>query len=309
MKENERKILIIGGNGFIGKNLAKRLVKRSDLDIHSFDLTIPEEKTEGVHYIEGDFFDNYVLEETIEDMDLVIHSLSTVNPGNSNKKYMEGYSRDFLQTVNLCGMLIKQKINMIFLSSGGTVYGVQEKQPIKETALPVPINHYGSVKLCIENVIRTFNTQLHTKMRIARISNPYGPGQDYHKGVGFVDAAVKRTLRGECLEIWGDGENIRDYIYIDDVCGMLEALIDYEGDEEVFNLSSNDGISQNRVVEILKQLNSKLDVAYKEARSVDVRKIVLDNSKIRSIYPKKLRSFKEGITCYYEYLKSKGWEY
>ena len=189
------------------------------------------------------------------------------------------------------------------------VYGVQEKQPIKETALPVPINHYGSVKLCIENVIRTFNTQLHTKMRIARISNPYGPGQDYHKGVGFVDAAVKRTLRGECLEIWGDGENIRDYIYIDDVCGMLEALIDYEGDEEVFNLSSNDGISQNRVVEILKQLNSKLDVAYKEARSVDVRKIVLDNSKIRSIYPKKLRSFKEGITCYYEYLKSKGWEY
>ena len=111
MKENERKILIIGGNGFIGKNLAKRLVKRSDLDIHSFDLTIPEEKTEGVHYIEGDFFDNYVLEETIEDMDLVIHSLSTVNPGNSNKKYMEGYSRDFLQTVNLCGMLIKQKIN------------------------------------------------------------------------------------------------------------------------------------------------------------------------------------------------------
>ena len=98
---------------------------------------------------------------------------------------MEGYKRDFIQTINLCGMLIRQKTNMIFLSSGGTVYGVQEVQPIKETALPVPINHYGSLKLCIENVIRTFNTQLHTKMRIARISNPYGPGQDYHKGVGL----------------------------------------------------------------------------------------------------------------------------
>ena len=81
------------------------------------------------------------------------------------------------------------------------MYGVQEVQPIK-VPCPVPINHYGSLKLCIENVIRTFNTQLHTKMRIARISNPYAPGQDYHKGVGFVDAAIKKSLEGETLEIW-----------------------------------------------------------------------------------------------------------
>lgn len=118
----------------------------------------------------------------------------------------KGYGRDFLQTVKLCGLLAEQKANMIFLSSGGTVYGVQESQPIKETALPVPINHYGSLKLCIENVIRTFNTQRHTKMRIARISNPFGPGQDYQKGVGFVDAAVKKMIRGEELRYGETGK-------------------------------------------------------------------------------------------------------
>ena len=183
----DKKVLIIGGNGFIGRNLAKILVKRNDLEVFSFDLALPREEVAGVEYMEGDFFDDLVLENAVKGMDLVIHSLSTVNPGNSNEKYMQGYGRDFLQTIKLCKMIIDQKSNMIFLSSGGTVYGVQEDQPIKETALPVPINHYGSVKLCIENVIRTFNTQRHTKMRIARISNPFGPGQDYHKGVGFKE--------------------------------------------------------------------------------------------------------------------------
>ena len=303
--EKNKKVLIIGGNGFIGANLAKRLAARADLDVYSFDLALPREKTEGVQYLDGDFFDDCVLEDAVQGMDLIIHSLSTVNPGNSNKKYMEGYKRDFLQTINLCGMLIRQNASMIFLSSGGTVYGEQQEQPIQETALPVPINHYGSLKLCIENVIRTFNTQLHSKMRIARISNPYGPGQDYHKGVGFVDAAVKKALKGETLEIWGDGENVRDYIYIEDVCKMLEALVDYEGSEEVFNISSNEGVSQNKVVEILQRLDKNLDVVYKEARSVDVRKIVLDNSKIRSIYPGSIYSFEEGIRRYYQYLEER----
>ena len=270
----DKKVLIIGGNGFIGRNLAKTLVKRNDLEVFSFDLALPREEVAGVEYMEGDFFDDLVLENAVKGMDLVIHSLSTVNPGNSNEKYMQGYGRDFLQTIKLCKMIIDQKSNMIFLSSGGTVYGVQEDQPIKETALPVPINHYGSVKLCIENVIRTFNTQRHTKMRIARISNPFGPGQDYHKGVGFVDAAIKKSICKETLEIWGDGENIRDYIYIEDVCKMLEALVDYDGKEEVFNLSSNEGISQNMVVDILKKIDGEFDVVYKAARSVDVRKIV-----------------------------------
>ena len=290
----DKKVLIIGGNGFIGRNLAKILVKRNDLEVFSFDLALPREEVAGVEYMEGDFFDDLVLENAVKGMDLVIHSLSTVNPGNSNEKYMQGYGRDFLQTIKLCKMIIDQKSNMIFLSSGGTVYGVQEDQPIKETALPVPIN-----------VIRTFNTQRHTKMRIARISNPFGPGQDYHKGVGFVDAAIKKSICKETLEIWGDGENIRDYIYIEDVCKMLEALVDYDGKEEVFNLSSNEGISQNMVVDILKKIDGEFDVVYKAARSVDVRKIVLDNSKIKQIYKGEIRTFETGVREYYNYLTKK----
>ncbi|QYX25931.1 NAD-dependent epimerase/dehydratase family protein [[Clostridium] scindens] len=298
-----KSVLIIGGNGFIGNNLARELVKQNDLEIYSFDLNLPKEPVEGVEYLAGDFFDDLVLRDMIKEKDLIIHAISTVNPGNSNQRFMQGYGRDFIQTVKLCNMLIEQNSNMIFLSSGGTVYGIQEIQPIKETALPVPINHYGSIKLCIENVIRTFNTQLHTKMRIVRIANPYGPGQDYHKGVGFIDAAIKKALNKEPLEIWGNGEIIRDYVYIGDVCKMIKSLVYYEGDEEVFNISTCQGVSQNDVIKELQNLGISLDLEYKEKRSVDVEKTILDNSKIKQIYTDKILTFHEGMTKYYNYIK------
>lgn len=296
-----KKVLIIGGNGFIGSNLSNCLIKHK-YEVYSFDIQLPRLKVDDVNYIVGDFFDDECLEKAITGMDVIIHSLSTVNPGNSNERFMQGYSRDFVQSVKLFDMCIKKHIKVIFLSSGGTVYGIQDEQPIKETALPAPINHYGAVKLCIENVMRTFNIQLHTKMLIARISNPYGPGQDFHKGVGFVDASLKKTLRNETIEIWGDGNVVRDYIYIEDVCEMLCSLIEYDGDEEVFNLSSNEGMSLNDIIEEIELLGLNPNVVYKPARSVDVPKVILDNSKIMKVHSMKIRTFREGLKLFYHHL-------
>ena len=300
----DSKILIIGGSGFIGRNLSAALTDKGAL-VYSFDKVMPEEKDDRVQYIIGDFFDDDNLDDVLEDKDVVIHAVSTINPGNSNKRYMQGYSRDFVQSVKLCARIIRNQQRMLFLSSGGTVYGNQEIQPITEECSPLPINHYGNVKLCIENAIRTFNTQLHTKMRIARISNPYGPGQDYTQGVGFVEAALKRAMNHEPVEIWGDGENIRDYVYIEDVCAMLCCLLEYEGEEEVFNISSGEGVSQKMVLEALKSVGLNAEVKYLDRRSVDLPKTILDNRKIKSIYDGKIRSFQEGFRAYYHYLDSK----
>ena len=224
------KILIIGGNGFIGSNLSKVLLEGEE-EVYSFDIQLPKNSIQGVRYITGDFFDDDCLEDAVRGMDVVVHAISTINPGNSNKRYLQGYSRDFVQSVKLFDLCRKEAKKVIFLSSGGTVYGLQENQPIKETALGVPINHYGSVKLCIETAMRTFNKQVHSQMIIARVANPYGPGQDFTKGVGFVDAALKKTILGEEIEIWGDGSVIRDYIYITDACRMIYSLIRYQGAE------------------------------------------------------------------------------
>lgn len=296
-----KKVLIIGGNGFIGCNLCQKYINEG-WGVYSFDRIEPLVKHAEVSYIIGDFFDDSVLEKSVEGMDLIIHSLSTINPGNSNEKYMQGYEKDFIQSVKLFSWAVQKGIKLIFLSSGGTVYGVQEQQPIKEEQLPVPINHYGAVKLSIENVLRTFNAQSHKNMIIVRVSNPYGPGQDYTKGVGFIDAALKKAVAKEEIEIWGDGEVIRDYIYIDDVCKMIYALSEYTGSQEVFNISTNEAVSLNDIVGIIRSLGMDVKVNYKPGRNVDVKKILLDNTKIKKVYLGEIIKIDIGLKKYYEYI-------
>ena len=296
-----KRILVLGGNGFIGRNLCAYLKGQGD-KVYSFDMTVPKETIEGIEYMTGDFFDDYTLEQVVKEKDVIYHAICTLNPGNSNEKYIMGYERDFVQTVKLCSYIKESNCRLIFLSSGGTVYGNQKVQPIREDAVPVPINHYGNLKLCIENTMRTFNFQMKKNMLVARISNPYGPGQDYHKGVGFIDAAIKRAIHHETIEIWGDGNVVRDYIYIDDVCRMLYALSQYKGDVEVFNLSSNTGTSQKQIIEAIRVLEPKLAVTYLAARNVDAKRIVLDNERILAITNMKLVELNEGIYNYYHYI-------
>lgn len=296
-----KKILVLGGNGFIGRNLCEYMAQKGEM-VYSFDMALPEIKKEGIKYISGDFFDDYTLEKVIAGMDIVFHAICTLNPGNSNDKCLMGYERDFVQTAKLCYLLKDTNCRLIFLSSGGTVYGNQNIQPIREDAVPVPINHYGNLKLCIENTIRTFNFQSKRNMLVARISNPYGPGQNYLKGVGFIDAALKRAIHGETIEVWGNGDVVRDYIYIDDVCRMLYDLVHYHGKYEVFNLSSNTGTSQNDVLDIIKDIIPDVSIKYAEARSVDAKKIILDNTRIMEQDEFELVHVKDGIRNYYNYI-------
>lgn len=299
-----KKVLIIGGSGFIGVNLTRRLLQETDYEVYSFDKANPVFLQSSVHYITGDFFDDVTLRNIIDDMDYIVHAISTINPGNSNDMYLQGYQKDLIQTIKLCEYLIGKDSKLIFLSSGGTVYGNHNQQPIDEECLPKPINHYGNIKLSIENALRTFNYQMKNRMMIVRISNPYGNGQDYSKGVGFIDAVLKKSMKNMPIEIWGDGNNIRDYIYIDDVCDMLIDLFEYDGEYDTFNISSGIGTTQNEIIEIVRKMGYKPEVIYTESRTVDVRAIVLDNTRIMKIYNRKITSIEEGIKIYAEMLHS-----
>ena len=296
------KVLVLGGSGFLGSNLL-RYFSEKGYQVRSFSRSLPEERLENVEYITGDFFDDEAVRNAVSGQDVIFHAISSINPGNSNQAYMLGYENDFIKTVRLCELLQKNGARLVFLSSGGTVYGNQETIPISENALPHPINHYGNLKLCMENTMLAFSIQGNLDVRIARISNPYGPGQDYRKGVGFIDAAVRKTLDGECIHIWGDGQIIRDYVYIDDVCGMLELLIDHEGPERVFNIGSGVGTSQNDIIGILKELDPGVTVNYEPGRSVDARAVVLDCSRIQKLYVNETLHIRDGILKYYGMLK------
>lgn len=298
-----KRVLILGGNGFIGKNLAKQLAEQGE-SVTSFDLYPPQDPLDSIKYVQGSFWDENKLKEITNHIDVVFHAVSSINPGTSNQKYMQGYGNDFIHTIKLCEIIKEKNIKMVFLSSGGTVYGNQTIQPIKENALACPINHYGNVKLCMENTMRIFNKQYGTTIKIARIANPYGEGQNFENGVGFIDAVFKKGLNNSIVEIYGNGEIVRDYIYIKDVCKMLCAIMDYQGIEDTFNLSSGVGTSQNQIIEFIRSWIPDLKVKYLKPRPIDVKKIILDNTRIRTICNITPTCLCDGMYSYYQFLKS-----
>ena len=100
----KKKILILGGAGFLGSNLCCYL-RNQGYGVCCFDVEYPAQRQKGIHYIKGDFFNDGELEDAVSDKECIIHAISTVNPGNSNELYMRGYGKDLLQTIRLCEML------------------------------------------------------------------------------------------------------------------------------------------------------------------------------------------------------------
>ena len=296
-----KKILVLGGNGFIGKRLASFLANQGN-QVYSFDLNLPNVREKGVYYISGDFFDDSDLYYALEDKDIIYHCICTINPGNSWDKYMQAYSGDFLQTVKLCKFVFETNKKLVFLSSGGTVYGKKEVQPIEENSATYPINHYGALKICIENIIHSFNERMENKIIIARISNPYGPGQDYTKGVGFIDAAIKNAINEKEITVFGDGSIVRDYIYIDDVVNLLYFLASYKGEHDTFNISTGIGTSQKEILNMLKSYFPNMIIRFEKERDVDLKKTVLSNKRLIDCYDYKMTNIKDGIFKYLEYL-------
>ena len=295
-------ILILGGSGFIGQNLTQYFEKEG-YGVTVFDLKAPESPVPGAVYLTGDFFEDGNLDRITEGQDVIIHALSTINPGNSNTAYMRGYSKDFVQTMKLFDKLAETDKKLIFLSSAGTIYGrYEEGRPFVESDRLRPINHYGSVKCCIETAMRAFNVQQHTHLMSARISNPYGPGQDYRKGVGFIDAVVKAVMHGTPVEIWGDGSVVRDYIYIEDVCRMMEGLMHYDGPLQTFNISTGTGTSQNEIIALFRELGFDVNVKYLDSRTVDAKCNIVGNDKITGVTGVHARPLREGVIAYLRYL-------
>lgn len=296
------KIAVLGGNGFIGSKFCSLVAQNEE--VICFDIHEPMKKNNNIQYVVGDYFDIMALEGIVKNTDIVVHAISLLNPTNSNEKYFIGYSKEVVQLVHLCELISKYKKKLIFLSSGGTVYGDSYNVAVKETFAINPLNHYGSIKANMENVIRTFRHQVGMRACIARLSNPYGEGQDFHKGVGFIDAVVRKGILGDIIEVWGDGENVRDYIHIDDVCKMLYSLCKCEVTEDIYNISTGLGTSQNQIIAYVSHVLGPLSIVYKDRRLVDVRVSILDNSRICRIYMEPLICIRDGIVTYIEYMKT-----
>lgn len=270
------------GAGFIGLNFIRHAIARGD-SIRVLDHKPPPPDLVGrAEWIVGDFGSEADLLRTISGVETVFHFVSSTVPGDEVGVAAE-LRQNVFQTLQLLDMCVRLKISRVIFSSSSSVYGVQTTIPIVETAPTDPISAHGIHKLTIEKFLLLYRYQHGLDCRIVRIANPFGPGQSITGRQGFVAIAIGHLLAGDEMTIRGDGNTIRDFIYINDVCEGLRQVAVTPTSHTLFNIGSGSGHPLNDVIATMRDLTGMpLPVVYAKNRFVDIPESVLDISRART---------------------------
>ena len=309
-------ILLLGGFGFIGTNILK-FAETLDSDYRMIVFDRFPNHLDNIHFecvdkvYAGDFSDEYLLNKIFTEnrIDVVLHSLSASVPSSSVDNIFD-LKFNVIPTITLLNVMKAHDVkNIMFISSGGAVYGdnTVKGDGHSEDDVLYPKSAYGVSKLVIEKYLYLYSTLYGFKVLITRLSNPYGP-YHYSQKQGVVNIALEKAMRGEKLEIWGDGNGKKDYIFITDFCKILYALIDSATYQyEVLNIGSGNLLSVNNIADTIKnKLVSTFEWDYRQVNNLDVSSFKLDLSKLHKILGDfTFTSFDEGLNLTYEWYRNK----
>lgn len=280
------KVLVIGGCGFIGSHIVDRLLA----DGHS--IRVLDRRAErfrpplpGVDYVFGSLSDRMTLIEALTGCDVVFHLASTTFPGTANLNPKADVEDNLVGTLGLIETMVDMGIKrMVYLSSGGTVYGMHDSLPIREDQPLLPVGSYGIVKLAIERYLAMFGRTHGLSSVVIRASNPYGPRQA-HSGVqGIIGTFLNRLKSGQQIEVWGDGSVVRDYFHVSDLAALCSKAA-FSPSEGAFNAGSGEGASVLDLVEMISEVvDQPINPVFLPGRPVDVPHAVLDTSRARETF-------------------------
>ena len=262
----------------------------SDLEIFEADIMQPRE----------------VL-DVIGDSQVLVDLVHTTRPGSSMRDPEYDVTTNVAAHVKWLRSLGQTKLQkVLFISSGGTVYGPPQSEPIDESHPTEPVSSYGITKLALEKYSSMYASLAGIGCTILRPSNVYGPGNRLNVGQGVIGVLADRALKGHPLEIWGTGESRRDYLYIDDLIPAFTALIDYQGPHSVFNVSSGTESSVLDIIESLRLVIGTMpDIVHLPSTDFDVGLNVLSSARLTSATGWKPRvSLDEGIPRLVEWLRA-----
>ncbi|PYB87063.1 NAD-dependent epimerase [Pseudomonas koreensis] len=308
MQKNSR-CVVLGASGFIGSRLCERLgVKYSNVKAFGRNRMY-EDAFKTCKWIEGDFADPNQIANAIGDCDTVIHLVNASTPASANINRVADLQANVVSTLNLLDACVNSGVKkIIFLSSGGTVYGVPSIIPTPEAAENNPITAYGVSKLTIEKYLSLYHHLYNLDYCVLRVANPYGPYQTNKKNQGVISAFFQHAIHDEPIDVWGDGTVVRDYVFIDDVVDAIDLAISNNSAYKIFNIGSGAGISINEIISTLEQTVGKsIAVNYLPSRNMDVPISVLDINRAKAHLgwsPKV--SWQNGIVETYKWIKSSG---
>ncbi len=282
------RVLLTGGSGFIGQHL-QGLLRRQGHTIRLYDRQ------------------NLSTTDQLVDQEVLVHLAWSTVPKNATADPIADLETNVLGWLHLLEAARKNPTlkKVIFISSGGTVYGIPRQVPISETAPTFPISGYGLSKLTAEKYLHLYHHLYGLDYVILRVSNAYGIGQNLHKGQGVIGIWMQKALNHQPIEIWGDGKTIRDYVYVDDVCRAIGAAIVRHSPEKIFNVGSGRGYSLREVATMIGQVVGRpLEVRYKPGRQFDVPSNILSINRIEEYLQWKPEvSFVDGLQAIKENMR------
>lgn len=302
--------IVYGGGGFIGSHLSEELLNKgynvTIFDKINFSKENIKKFKDSVKIIEGDFNNEYDLLNSLDGIDYIFHLVSSTLPASSNDNPAYDAESNLVSTLRLLQDVVKRKIKkIVFISSGGTVYGVPQTIPIAETHSRKPICSYGIIKKTIEDYLNMYNYLYGLDYTVFRFANPYGERQNPLYAQGLIPVFLKKILYNEVIIIWGDGKVRRDYVYIKDAIIPLVKSLEFNSKYKVFNLGSGVGYSVNELLEKIKLITKcETKVSYTKGRKLDVPISILDISLIKkemNFTPN--TDIDKGLEITYNYLK------
>ena len=273
------KILVLGGNGFIGKHLVVQLLNNPDNHVFVVARNKSEEiKSNRITYIYSDFKDLKNHTPIFKTMDCVYHLISQSYPFTTWENPIEEVQLNLIPTLEFLESIAGHVSKIIFVSSGGTIYG-NHSQISSEISIPKPNNPHGIIKLSIENFLLYYQTKYKMNFLVFRVSNVYGPGQITKKGLGFINTIIEKAVNKEEITIYGSGEQNRDFIYVEDVAKILVSANKILEWNKTYNLSFGKSHSLNEILNHIRNyLKVELKIKRLEAREFDLKNISIDNS-------------------------------
>lgn len=277
----KNKVLITGGAGFIGSHIVEKLLE------NNYNVIIIDNLSSGSieNIPNSDTLKFYQLNIEKDDLELVfqkeapdyvIHlaAQTSVNFSISHPYY--DANMNVMASIKLLELCKKYNIRKFITASSAAIYGNPKYLPIDENHPTEPMSQYGLSKLTMEKYIKLSGIPY----IIFRFSNAYGPRQKSSKESGVVAIFNNAMKNNEPINIYGDGEQIRDFIYVEDIANICIKAINSNVENEIINFSTNKGVSLNQLFKVMKSLyNYTLNANYLPERIGDIKNSILSNDK------------------------------
>lgn len=279
------RVLITGAAGFIGKNLVSAAVDKN-IEVVAVDISPFQERVEeGVTYLRGDILKPESWLGDVGKIDMTIHLAAQTSVSRSEVNPLNNELTNVIGTLQMLKASVQLRADDFRFTSSSAVYGATSTIPTPEETTPNPISFYGESKLHAEHLISHFSDLNELPSLIYRISNVYGPFQRSDIEGGVVAIFCDRSIKGEDLAIYGNGEQTRDFIFVEDVVSALLFKIKSQKNSTLLNLSTAES---TRISDLAGRIlkfsdNGKSSLKFMQERIGDIRHSALDNSKLKEI--------------------------